>query len=194
MHNLLHVTIVNFKVGFPKNNKALVVVLNDSCKILTNWGYTRQNKKNSEELKCNYVLFKAMNSTWYRCPEIRTSSIDWTGRWIMSRNIIFLLMYHYHKLLDLISLIFLTLPWSHSVFQRHVLYSVLGPLYQPNWRWVIETRSPVASSHGLTPWTNKEHNSGMLAAWLSLHASSSSKCDQRTLDTQQPADNVYVLF
>jgi hypothetical protein len=102
-------------------------------------------------------------------------------------------MYHCHELLDLISLIFLTLPWSHSVFQRHVLYSVLGPLYQPNWRWAIETRSPVASSHGLTPWRNSEHTSGMLAAWLSLCASSSSKFDQRTHKTLTPSNQLTMF-
>jgi hypothetical protein len=31
------------------------------------------------------------------------TELQYTGRWIMSKNVIFVLMYHLHKLLDLIN-------------------------------------------------------------------------------------------
>jgi hypothetical protein len=47
-------------------------------------------------------VFFIKNRTMYNVQKQRKVFLDKTGRWIMSRNIIFVLMYHCHKLLDLI--------------------------------------------------------------------------------------------
>jgi hypothetical protein len=48
----------------------------------------------------NTVLFIFQNTKFQRLDSVPRLQFQ-TGRWIMSRNIIFVLMYHRHKLLDL---------------------------------------------------------------------------------------------